>query len=147
LVRETGQPSAGRPEVVTPPASGRGIMVHGARQLSAEPLGGMRDIGSPSDLFDRLVGLFPALADELADEPVESYHQVITLVSHRFAELLKISPESTKREFGDLINSMVSQGGEQENAISTCLLEHSSQIGIRAFIRPFLTPAAKRELR
>jgi hypothetical protein len=35
LANQALQPSAGRPEVVTRPASGRVIMVHGARQLSA----------------------------------------------------------------------------------------------------------------
>ncbi len=37
-----GQPSAGRSGVVTRPPSGRGIMVRGARQLSAKPLGGVK---------------------------------------------------------------------------------------------------------
>jgi hypothetical protein len=46
-----------------------------------------------------------------------------------------------------MINAMVEAGGERENAISTCLLEHASQVKLRAIIRPYLSEAAKRELR
>jgi hypothetical protein len=107
----------------------------------------MKDIESPADLVDRLTQLFPALTGEFEDEPVESYHQVIQLVAHRFAALLGASSERATKDFCALINAMVSKGGDQENAISTCLLEHASQVGIRVLIRPFLTPAAKSELR
>jgi hypothetical protein len=107
----------------------------------------MKGIDSPEELVRRLIDLFPALAGEFTDERVESYHQVIFLASHRFAGLLELSPERTKRDFCEVINSMVAKGGDQENAISTCLLEHASQIGIRALIKPFLAPAAKAELR
>jgi hypothetical protein len=42
---------------------------------------------------------------------------------------------------------MVAAGGEKENAISTCLLEHASQVKVRNIIRPHLSAAAKEELR
>jgi hypothetical protein len=107
----------------------------------------VEDIESPADLADRLVELFPALAREFDVETVESYHQVILLVSHRFAELLRVSPGRVTRDFCALINAMVAKGGDQANAVSTCLLEHASHVRIRSAISPFLTPAAKSELR
>jgi hypothetical protein len=42
---------------------------------------------------------------------------------------------------------MVAAGSEQENAISTCLLEHASQAKVKKIISPFLNAAAKKELR
>jgi hypothetical protein len=42
---------------------------------------------------------------------------------------------------------MFAAGAEKENAISTCLLEHASQVKVRNIIHPHLSAAAKEELR
>jgi hypothetical protein len=49
--------------------------------------------------------------------------------------------------FCTLINGCVSAGGDMENAVCTCLLEHASQVGIAKTIRPHLSEAAKAEMR
>jgi hypothetical protein len=59
---------------------------------------------------------------------------------------LQAAPARVGR-FCDLVNAMVAAGAEKENAISTCLLEHASQVRIRNIIRPHLSAAAKGELR
>ncbi len=108
---------------------------------------GMKDIDSPSDLVDRLTELFPAFAHELDDEEVGTYHRAIRLLAPVLARFLKASSERTLRDFCDLVNYLVWAGDEKGNAISTCLLEHASQVGVRKMVRPYLGVEAKLELR
>ncbi len=107
----------------------------------------MDDINSPKVLAERLIALFPPFAVELADEEIETYHQVIQRLAPVIAGYLENSSKPTLSHFCDLVNAMTDAGGEKENAIATCLLEHASQVGIRRIIRPHLGAAAKRELR
>jgi hypothetical protein len=107
----------------------------------------MRAIHSPAALAEQLIGLFPSFAAELEGEAIENYHQVIQRLAPVIAAYLKASNERTVETFCELVNSMADAGGERESAISTCLLEHASQMQIRNIIRPHLGAAAKRELR
>jgi hypothetical protein len=107
----------------------------------------MHDIDSPTALADHLIALFPSFAAELEDEDIENYHQVVQRLAPVIAGYLEGSPERTLSRFCELVNGMADAGGEKENAISTCLLEHASQVGVRKIIRPHLGAAAKRELR
>ncbi len=103
-------------------------------------------VDSPSDLAGALTALFPAFADELDDHEIATYHQVLQLLAPRVAAFLHSSSERATKSFAGLLNAMVSKGGDQENAVSTCLLEHASQIGIRKLIRPHLTREARSQL-
>jgi len=107
----------------------------------------MKDIDSPTSLAKRLTELFPSFATELQGEEFTSYHQVVLRLTPVVTEYLHKASVQTVEEFCKMINGMVAGGGEKENAISTCLLEHASQIKIRAIIRQHLNGAAKRELR
>jgi hypothetical protein len=107
----------------------------------------MKEIDSPVLLARRLVELFPSFAAEFEAEELKSYHQVIQCLTPVITGYLQDAPERTTKQFCDLINEMAEAGGEKENAISTCLLEHASQIRIQKIIRPHLGAAAKRELR
>jgi len=107
----------------------------------------MHEIDSPKALAERLITLFPPFAVELADEEIETYHQVIQRLAPVIAGYLENSPKPTLGHFCDLVNAMADAGGERENAIATCLLEHASQVGVRRIIRPHLGAAAKKELR
>jgi hypothetical protein len=107
----------------------------------------MKDIDSPSALAEQLVGLFPQFSAELEDEEIENYHQVIQRIAPVLAGYLLTSTERTARKFCELVNAMADAGGEKENAITTCLLEHASQVRVRKIIRPHLGVAARRELR
>lgn len=118
----------------------------GRAQLNAV-LGVMRDIDSPSALVEQLVGFFPQFSAELEGEDIENYHQVIQRLAPVIAGYLQASTERTVKKFCELVNAMADAGGEKENAISTCLLEHASQVQVRKIIRPHLGAAAKRELR
>jgi len=107
----------------------------------------MTPVDSPAQLFERLVALFPSFLAELQDEAIESYHQVVTRLTPVIKGYLGGSPDRTIEEFGHVVNLMVNAGGDRENAISTCLLEHASQLGVAKFIRPYLGETAKKALR
>ena len=107
----------------------------------------MRSIDTPDALAKRLLQLFPPFAAELRGEAVESYNQVIQRLAPVVTSYLEGSPERTVKCFCELINLMADAGGETENAIATCLLEHASQVKVRKIIAPHLGAAAKRELR
>jgi hypothetical protein len=91
--------------------------------------------------------LFPQFAVELEGEDVETWHQVVRLLTPRIATYLEAVPERTLKDFCDLVNAMVAAGGDQENAIATGLLEHASQVRVRKIIAPHLHDAARQELR
>ena len=107
----------------------------------------MAELVSPSRLAERLVRLFPAFAAELGGEEIHTYHQVIRCLAPVVGGYLRASPERTVKQFCELVNAMAAAGGETENAISTCLLEHASQVEVRKIISPHLGAVAKRELR
>jgi hypothetical protein len=107
----------------------------------------MKNIDSPALLAEQLVQLFPPFTAELEGEEIKNYHQVIQRLTPVITGYLKASPEQTIKKFCELVNAMADAGGEKENAISTCLLEHASQVQLRKIIRPHLGAAAKRELR
>lgn len=107
----------------------------------------MIKLNGPGSLAHVLAEFFPIFSDELIDEEIHSYHWVLMLFAPISAQALESADERTIRRFCDLINQMVSAGGELENAVSTCFLEHASQIGVRKIIKPFLSREAKAELR
>ena len=107
----------------------------------------MRDIGSPTELAERLVGLFPSFEAELDGENIETYHQVVLRLTPVVTGYLERSSERTVKKFCELVNLMADAGGAMANAISTCLLEHASQVKVRKIIDPHLSAVAKRELR
>jgi len=107
----------------------------------------MTDLDAPSRLVERLVKLFPTFAAEIEGEEIRNYHQVIRLLAPVVGGYLRASPERTVKRFCELVNAMADAGGEAENAVSTCLLEHASQVQVRTIISPHLNATAKRELR
>jgi hypothetical protein len=110
-------------------------------------LDAMKDIGSPVVLAQQLIALFPPFEAELANDQIENYHQVIQRLAPVLAGYLESGGEKTVKRFCDLVNLMADAGGDKENAIATCLLEHASQIKVAKVLRPHLNAAAKQELR
>lgn len=47
------------------------------------------------------------------------------------------------RTLGDWLNEAISAGGDIENAVSTCLLEHLRQLRLNRALWPYLSKAAK----
>ena len=107
----------------------------------------MNDVASPAALAETLTEMFSEFAAELEDEELTSYHQVVQRLAPVVTGYLLGAPKKTVERFCEVINAMVAAGSEKENAISTCLLEHASQVKVRNIIHPYLSPAAKQELR
>lgn len=108
------------------------------------------------ELKASLIQLFPEFEAELEEESEESYigysppptiHSIwlaFTPVANEY--LLNASPRLLK-ELGKLINAEVDAGGNRENAVSTCFLEHASQVDVLKLLKPVLSGQAKQELR
>lgn len=107
----------------------------------------MNNIDSPSSLAQALVELFPSFAAQIEGEDITGYHQVIGLLTPVITGYLHEAPKGTTERFCEVVNAMVDAGGEVENAISTCLLEHVSQVKVRRIISPYLSASARQELR
>ena len=104
------------------------------------------------NLQEKLVELYPVLEKELEEDydyrynPNLTYHHIwmaFVPISHR---CLIGSNIKTLKEFCGIVNYMVDEGGDKENSVSTCLLEHASQLQIRKIIKPYLTSKTKNEL-
>jgi len=112
-------------------------------------------MNDPEDLKNKLIVLFPSFEEEMKKDDEIDYGYEETLTYHHiwitFApmahEYLIESTNKIQKAFCDIINNMVSEGGVKENAVSTCLLEHATQINIKKMIKPYLSSEAKNELR
>ena len=111
-------------------------------------------ISSPENLIEQLLKLFPEFEKELEEDdfdcgytPPITYHNVWFRFSPFAKSYLSNSNERVIKKFCDIVNYLVGEGGDKENGVSTCLLEHASQIGIRKIVKPYLSREAKDELR
>jgi len=111
------------------------------------------NVRTPQDLVVALISLFPRFREEWDEGEghggIGEYncHTVFMELAPVCAGYLAEASPQTVEAFCILINDFVAAGGDMENAVSTCLLEHASQVGIRKAIKPHLSPAAKAELR
>jgi len=112
-----------------------------------------KEINSPQDLVDQLIRLFPTFLQEWDEGESFGYHgdyefhTVFLIFGPKSYEFLKKAAPNQIREFCILVNHLVEKGGDFENAVSTCFLEHASQLGVREIIEPFLSTEARREIR
>jgi hypothetical protein len=110
-------------------------------------------MNSPRQLVDQLTTIFPEFLKEwdegesFGDRENYTYHAVLIEFASLSHRILKGATASQIKEFCQLVNRMVEMGGEIENAVSTCFLEHASQIEVRKIIKPYLSAEAKQELR
>src|SRR5262245_48027448 len=107
----------------------------------------MNDPDSPAGLAETLIKMFPEFARELDEDDLTSYHMVIQLLAPVITGYLQRAPKGTLERFCELVNALMAAGDDKANAISTCLLEHASQLSLRKMIRPHLSAAARQELR
>jgi hypothetical protein len=76
----------------------------------------MQNIDSPASPFAMLTDLFPPFADEFRGEQPTSYHQVSQHVTPVVTGYLREAQKQTTVAFCNIVNAMVSAGGEKENA-------------------------------
>ena len=121
----------------------------------------MTKVTDPASLVALLKELFPKFEGEWAEASDEderqakyigykvdlSFHRILQVFAPIGAELLTNSSPKQIGDFCKFINEAVSKGGDLENAISTCLVEHATQLNIRGILKPLLSEASKKELR
>lgn len=105
-------------------------------------------------LVEKLIAIFPEFDEEWDHGEGFGYenddfsaHSVFLTFNPVSTKLLDNATEKQTKNFCDLINSLVDEGGDSENAVSTCFLEHATQLKVRKKIKPFLSAKAKNELR
>lgn len=109
-------------------------------------------LNSPEELRTKLITLFPHAEKELVDDsdddfdygykPPLTYHSVWRTFAPMAYQCLSNASVKEQKMFCNLIDWMVQAGGDEENAVSTCLLEHASQIGIKNLIKAYLSKTA-----
>jgi len=110
-------------------------------------------IQTPKDLVSALIDLFPGFREEWDEGEgyggvgQYNFHTVFMELAPVCSGYLAEATPRTVEAFCALINALVAGGGDVENAVSTCLLEHASQVGIAKTIKAHLSQAAKAELR
>ncbi len=106
---------------------------------------------SQSELVGDISRVFPEfqaywLAETADDEfPSESLHSVYQSL---LPFLGAISPSPSQWKYlADLLSREVAAGGDRENAVDTCILEHLHQVKLNRILRPLLSPAARSMVR
>ena len=121
----------------------------------------MKNVTEAKDLAEFLIGLFPSFEKEWVEleqsykktaaqigyDSGLSFHQVLQTFAPLSFELLQKATPKQVSDFCKFINQAISDRGNLENALSTCLLEHASQVGIRDILKPLLSVEARKEMR
>ncbi|MEW8330970.1 MAG: hypothetical protein AB2692_08540, partial [Candidatus Thiodiazotropha sp.] len=110
------------------------------------------DLNKPHDLSSFLMKTFPELERTCIEErwldesDNNSFHSVWLMFGPKSSGVLSKATEKQIKRLCALINNEVRVGGEHENAVSTCFLEHASQLGVRKALKPYLSKEAQHEL-
>ena len=102
---------------------------------------------SQAQLLLDLSGIFPEFAAYWARETEgdEFPSKTLHVVYMSFVPFLgSLSPTQAQwQRLADLISREVAAGGDRENAVDTCMLEHLHQVKLNRVLRPLLSRAAK----
>ena len=101
---------------------------------------------TPAQTYEFFLALDPPFETEMEEEgPPEQFthHQVMRIFAEYFAANHRSFSEKQLRALGDWLSDAVAAGGEIENAVSTCLLEHSRQLKVNRVLAPYLSRQAK----
>ena len=107
---------------------------------------------TPEEMLLQLQELLPGFSHSWEHEDEwpglgRSFHSVARDLAHFFPSQCSSLTDQQLRAFADWINGMVAASGNLENAISTCFLEHSAQLGIYRLLSPHLSSLAKASAR
>lgn len=106
---------------------------------------------TPEQLQQALIELYPRFSEEVEDDYDElynplTYHRIWMEFSPIAYDFLSKASTKELREFCSVIERSIAGGEKQENAVSTCFLEHGTQLGVKKIIKPYLSEAASKEL-
>jgi hypothetical protein len=102
---------------------------------------------SAKDTMEFLVALDPAFETELEEESSDdlTHHRVMMLFADYFGANHRSFSEKQLRRLGEWLSSAVAAGGDIENAVSTCFLEHARQLKVNRTLAPYLSRLAKQK--
>ena len=107
------------------------------------------DFTSQTDLVPKIISIFPEFEAEWGswqgDEYPGSSPHVVYMALMPVLDRLDPS-EKQIRQFADLINGAVAMGGDAENAVATCLLEHLRGRSFCKKVQPHLSKASRKRL-
>lgn len=102
---------------------------------------------SQTQLVSDLAAVFPEFSAYWESDRSDDDSPSITLHSVYLSFLPFLggcSPTSLQwQQLANILSREVAAGGERENAVDTCMLEHLHQVKLNRVLRPLLSPAAK----
>ncbi|GMV32123.1 MAG: hypothetical protein AMXMBFR59_42480 [Rhodanobacteraceae bacterium] len=111
----------------------------------------MDDLALSEHLMRRILEIFPEFESEWrADHPGgEAQQKTVHSVYMSLFPFVHSASHSPKQlaKFAALLNEAVAAGGNADNAVGTCFLEHFGQSPLRKAIWPLLLPATKQRTR
>jgi hypothetical protein len=104
-----------------------------------------RSANPTQKMIDFLVGFDSAFETELEnEEPGDlNLHRVMMIFGPYFAANQRAFSDKQLAKLGRWINQAVESGGNLENAVSTCFLEHLHQLKVNRKLVPYLSESAK----
>jgi hypothetical protein len=102
---------------------------------------------SPAELADALAAIFPSFQleelkpEEFVYEPPITFHYVMSEFASFFGKGASSFSGRQLQELAELIVRANSHGGDLENAIGTCFLEHARQLKVNRQLAPWLSKA------
>ena len=105
---------------------------------------------SRPELLSLIFSILPEFEAEWAadNEIQDSVPGTLHSVYMSFLQFVSVT-NPTKQQLNKLailINGAVEAGGDSENAVSTCFLEHAGQVGISPTLRPLLARESRSRL-
>ncbi len=95
----------------------------------------------------QLQAIFPDFTHEWDEDEwpgmSRTFHGVVREFTEFFTPSVAESSQSKLQAVASWLNSSVVADGDVENAVSTCFLEHSHQLGLYSLLAPYLSPLAK----
>lgn len=106
---------------------------------------------TPEQLQQALIDLYPPFSEEVEDDYDDlynplTYHRIWMEFSPIAYNFLSKASTRQLKEFCSVIDRSMAGGENQANAVSTCLLEHGTQLSVKKFIKPYLSEAVNKEL-
>ena len=110
---------------------------------------------TPEQALEELASIFPSFHEYVLEDALDddafigklTLHRVIFLFTEFFPSACSASSELQLIKFASWINEAVKGKDDLENAISTCFLEHTRQIGVAKLLSPHLSKLAKQKSR
>ena len=106
-----------------------------------------------SDVLESVISIFPEFKGEwentnpyINEDGSHSIHSVYMVLLPYVSTKKASFSERQLKQLASLINDAVTAGGDSENAISTCFLEHVHQVNFDSILKPLLSKEAKARL-